>query len=222
MTLREILAAQGIPEEQIAKIEAAMKENKVYTASEENLDIRYGKLKGQHDDLTKQHEEAKALIEQLKKAGAGDSETQKKIADYEAKIQQLESEMRQTALDNAIRFELLAAKAKPEDVDYLMFRIKRDNENLKVTEDGKVKGLDAIVTTLKTSCAANFETAAGGKADPPPKVDPLPLPKPDPGAPKLTRAELLRNPRKANELYNKDPEAYKQIMHGAETKEGEG
>ena len=44
MTLNEILKANGVNDEAISAIAAAMKENKIYTASEENLDIRYGKL----------------------------------------------------------------------------------------------------------------------------------------------------------------------------------
>lgn len=43
MTLEELLKAQGLSDEQIKAITASMKENKIYTASEENLDIRYRK-----------------------------------------------------------------------------------------------------------------------------------------------------------------------------------
>ena len=48
MNLTEILKANGVDDEVIGKITADMKTNKVYTASEENLDIRYGKLKNDH------------------------------------------------------------------------------------------------------------------------------------------------------------------------------
>ena len=71
MTLQEILKSQGLSEEQIQKIVGEMKQNKIFTASEENLDIRYGKLKGDFDNLTKQHGESTALIEQMKKDNAG-------------------------------------------------------------------------------------------------------------------------------------------------------
>ena len=47
MTINEILKAKGISDETVADILAAMKENKIFTAGEENLDIRYGKLKTQ-------------------------------------------------------------------------------------------------------------------------------------------------------------------------------
>ena len=45
MDLKEILASQSLSEEQITAIETAMKENKIYTSAEENIDIRYNKLK---------------------------------------------------------------------------------------------------------------------------------------------------------------------------------
>ena len=40
MTINEILKAKGISDETVADILAAMKENKIFTAGEENLDIR--------------------------------------------------------------------------------------------------------------------------------------------------------------------------------------
>ena len=45
MNLKEIMLANGIDNAVIEKIAQEMKANKIYTASEENLDIRYGKLK---------------------------------------------------------------------------------------------------------------------------------------------------------------------------------
>lgn len=42
MTLEELLKAKGLTDDQIKAILDGMKENKIFTASEENLDIRYG------------------------------------------------------------------------------------------------------------------------------------------------------------------------------------
>ena len=49
MNLTEILKSNGIADDVIGKITEEMKNNKIYTASEENLDIRYGKLKKDHN-----------------------------------------------------------------------------------------------------------------------------------------------------------------------------
>jgi hypothetical protein len=73
MTLQEILKSQGLSDEQIETVIGEMKQNKIFTAGEENLDIRYQKLKADHDSLTAQHGESTKLIEQLK-AGTKDSE----------------------------------------------------------------------------------------------------------------------------------------------------
>ena len=66
MNLKEIMLANGIDNAVIDKIASELKANKIYTASEENLDIRYGKLKNDH-----------ATAQQ------SISELQNKIADYE-------------------------------------------------------------------------------------------------------------------------------------------
>ena len=79
MTLEELLKAKGLTDDQIKAILDGMKENKIFTASEENLDIRYGKLKTDQDNLTTQNGDATKLIEQLKKGTKNSDELQGKI-----------------------------------------------------------------------------------------------------------------------------------------------
>lgn len=182
MTLRELLKAQGIAEDAITKIEAAMKENKIYTAGEENLDIRYGKLKGQHETLDQQYQEAQKLIEQLK-AGGDAEELKQKISEYETEIAELRTQGEKSQVENAVKFELLAAKAKPEDVDYLIFKVRQADADLKMGKDGKVKGLDGVIKEIQAAHPANFESAKA--AGPKPVPNPLPTdPKPADTEPK--------------------------------------
>lgn len=61
MNLNEILKSKNIEEEVIKSILEDMKANNIFTASEENLDIRYGKLKNQHDTASAQLKEANTL-----------------------------------------------------------------------------------------------------------------------------------------------------------------
>ena len=42
MTLQEILKAKGLTDEQVKEVVGEMKQNKIFTSSEENLDVRYG------------------------------------------------------------------------------------------------------------------------------------------------------------------------------------
>ena len=87
--LKEIFSAT---DEQTASFTDAMKANKIYTASEENLDVRYGKLKDQHTTASKQLEEANATIEALKKDTKGQEAAQQKIAVHEPQIATLQQQ----------------------------------------------------------------------------------------------------------------------------------
>ena len=107
MTLTEILKSQGLTDDQIQKIVGEMKQNKVFTASEENLDIRYGKLKTDYENLTKQHGESTALIEQMKKDNAGNEALQAKIQEYETKMATLAKELQETKVNAALKVALL-------------------------------------------------------------------------------------------------------------------
>lgn len=204
MTLQEILKSQGLSEEQIQKIVGEMKQNKIFTASEENLDIRYGKLKTDFDSLTKQHGESTALIEQMKKDNAGNEAMQGKIAEYEGKVATLEEELQQTKIDSALKVALLEAKVL--DVDYLTFKIKEKGE-VKLDENGKVKGIDETIASLKTQFPSQFSTETKKK------IDEHKLPEGDPDNKhgvtkeqfdKMGYQERLR-------LFNENPDAYKEF-----------
>lgn len=162
MTLNEILKAKGLSDEDIESVIGEMKQNKIFTTSEENLDIRYGKLKGDHDALTKQHNESVALIEQMKKDNAGNADLQAKIKQYETTIQEQAAQLAQQAADNALRIALMEAKA--EDVDYLTFKIKEKGK-VELDENGKVKGIDDTIAALKTQFPKQFTVEAKKKID---------------------------------------------------------
>lgn len=154
MNLKEILKNNGVVDDKIKKITDAMKENKIFTSNEENIDIRYGKLKENFDNLTTQHTEATQLIEELKKGTAGNEELQGKVTAYETQISALQEELRQTQIKSAVKVALLGAKAT--DVDYLIFKLKEKGE-LELAKDGTVKGLDDKIAELKTQFPNQFE-----------------------------------------------------------------
>ena len=154
MTLAEILKAKGIDDETIKGVQEEMKSNKVFTASEENLDVRYGKLKTDHDGKLAELSEAQNLIAELKKSNKGNEGLQQKIADYEGQVAKLQAELEQTKLDAAIKVELLSSKAL--DVDYLTFKLKEKGE-LALDENGKIKGWDDKIAALKTQFPTQFE-----------------------------------------------------------------
>lgn len=166
MTLQEILKAQGLNEEQITKIVDSMKQNKIFTASEENLDVRYGKLKTDHDALTAKQTESEKLIAELQKATKGQEAVQGKIAEYEATIKKQTEELEQAKTESALKIGLLSQGAKASDIDYLMFKMQNDKDwKAELGENGEIKGLDEKVKGLKTQFPNQFEASSQKKIE---------------------------------------------------------
>ena len=157
MTLQEILKAKGLSDEDVESIVGDMKQNKIFTAGEENLDIRYSKLKTDHDNLISQHTEATNLIEQLKSDTKNNEALQGKITGYETTITQLQAENAQIKLDAAIQIALMDAKAT--DIPYMTFKLKEKGD-LELDEHGHIKDIDDKLAGLKTQYPTQFETSA--------------------------------------------------------------
>lgn len=206
MTLQEILKAKGMSNEDIESVLGEMKQNKIFTTSHENMDVRYPKLKADHDNLTAQHGESTKLIEQFK-AGAKDNEAlQGKITGYESTIAQLQEQLKQTQLDAAIQVALMGAKAT--DVPYLTFQMKQKGE-LALDDNGQIKGIDDMLAGLKTQFPAFFESASQTKQI---EVQKLPDRKQDGNT--MTKAEFLRKPYAERAAFAKEnPEAYNTLMN---------
>ena len=206
MNISEILKAKGIADDVIQGILADMKANKIFTASEENLDIRYNKLKTDHDGVNKQLTEAQALIENLQKSTKGQEAAQQQIADYKAQAEKLAAELEQTKIESEIKVGLLSEKAL--DVDYLTFKLKEKGE-LALDDNGKIKGWEDKVAALKTQLPNQFESA-GTK-----KVIEYQLPEGEKPGASITKEEFNKmgyNSRVA--LRKENPEQYDQLMKG--------
>ena len=128
MTLSEIMKSQGLTDEQIQTIIGEMKQSKIFTASEENLDIRFEKLKTEHEALTAKDAESQKLIANLQKATKDNEAVQGKIAEYESTIQPLQEELVQAKIQSGIKIALLGAGAKQDDLDYLIYKMEHDSD----------------------------------------------------------------------------------------------
>lgn len=149
---RTFLKELGLDDEVIDKI---MAENgKDIEAHKGNSE----KLTADLDAKTKEHNEALALIEQLKGENAGNEKLQSSIKDYETNMAALKAENEQLKIDKAVEVALLANKAKASDIDYLMYKLKQEHKEIALDENDKVKGIDDIINGLKTAYANNFES----------------------------------------------------------------
>ena len=208
MNLNEILQAKGITDDVIKAIVEEMKTNKIFTASEENLDIRYGKLKGQHDTATAQLKEANDLIATLQKSTAGQENLQQEIATYKQQIATLQAQLEEQQIDADVQMELLSAGVKPDDMDYVMFKLKAKGK-LERGEDGKVKDMSDKIDALKTQLPNQFSSESKKT------VQELKLPNELSGGDAITKESLLKKPyAERMKLYSENPEAYKHAMNG--------
>lgn len=155
--MEELLKELGYTDEQIKAIVEGMKNKKIFTSSEENIDLRYSKLKddfkSKEDELTNANE----LIKQLQDSNKGNKDLQTKVTEYETKIAEMQKEHHEKDVDNALKLELLKNKAKADDIDYLIYKIKTNNDGkeLELDDNGKLK--DFKVDELKKEYKGNFE-----------------------------------------------------------------
>lgn len=206
MDIKEILKARGMTDDGINAVLEDLKANKLFFASEENMDIRYGKLKTQHDGLNQQLTEANALIETLKKSTKGQEDAQNKITAYEQQVQQLQAELEKTKVLSEAKFALKDAGAL--DVDYLLFKLQEKGE-LALDEHGKLKGWDDKLAGLKTQLPTQFESKDSKKKN----VMENKLPDEEGGGDALTRESLLKKPyAERMKIFNENPDAYKAAM----------
>ena len=206
MTLQEILKSQGLNDEQIDKVVGEMKQNKIFTTNLENADIRYNDLKSKLDTKTAEHTEASNLIETLKKNNSNNEALQAQVSEYEGKIDALQSELEETKVNSALKIALLEANVT--DVDYLTFKVK-EKGNVEIGDDGKIKGIDDTISSLKTQYPQHFSTVSGGK-----KIEEKKLPDDDGGNKGLTKKELLSKPyAERQQIYQDDPDKFNEIMN---------
>lgn len=208
MTINEILKSQGLSDEQVETILGEMKQNKIFTASEENLDVRFGKLKTDRDGKAAELEKANGLIAELQKSAKGNEEMQGKIQAYETEVAQLREELERTKVDAAVKVALLSEHAL--DVDYLAFKLKEKGEPLTLDDEGHIKGWADKAAALKTQFPQQFESSETQR-----KVEPNLLPDPEEAKRDgLTRDEVLKKPyAERAKLFAENPEGFREIMN---------
>lgn len=158
-------------------------------------------FEGKEKELTA----ANGLIDGFKKSQKDNEAIQGQITTYQDQVKQLQAEIVQTRIDSGLRIAFMEAGGT--DIDYLIYKAKTANDGkpLELGEDGKIKGVDDIVSGLKTSSPAHFKKAGGVK------VEENPLPNARTGG--MTRADFMRKPYAERAAFaNENPEAYKEIM----------
>lgn len=161
-------------------------------------------LNGKDTEITTANE----LINTLKRGTKDNEDLQGKISTYETQVGQLQEQLKQTQLDSALKIALLEAKAS--DIDYMTFKLKEKGQSLELGEDGKIKGIDDLISGLKVQFPTQFDAAAMGR-----KVDPLPLPERNTNQPAVTKEQFDKMGYNSRQkLKAENPELYNQMKEG--------
>lgn len=152
MNLVEILKANGIEDELVTKITADMKANKVYTATEENLDIRYAKLKNEHSESERTIGELQSKIAEFEQFKADNVAI---IEEANQKLGELQTENEKIRTDYAIERALIEAKV--QDIDYVKFKLKeKHTDGFKLDENGKIENINTMLDDMKVQIPNQF------------------------------------------------------------------
>ena len=126
---------------------------------------KHDALQALFDGKTAELDTANGLIADLKKSAKGDEALQGKVTAYEAQVKQLQDQLVQTQIDSGLKIAFMEAGGT--DIDFLIWKAKNDNggKPLEIGEDGKIKGVDDLVSGLKTSAPNHFKKAGGVKVE---------------------------------------------------------
>ncbi len=157
MNFLEILQANGITDELAVKITSEMKANKIFLANEENLDVRYNKLKLESEADKSELLKSQALITELQSGNKENEELQTKIKELEDELATQkatnESQRVESALDRAL------IEANVQDVDYVKFKLKEKGTDLKLDENGKLENIKTALDELKIQIPNQFKSS---------------------------------------------------------------
>ena len=207
MNFTEILKAQNLTDEQIVKISAEMKSNKIYLASEENLDVRYNKLKLESEQNAQELAKSQALITELQKGNKGNEELQSKIKGYEDEIANLKKQNEEQKLESALDRVLIEANV--QDVDYVKFKIKEKGAVLKLDDKGNLSGTKELIDDLKVQLPNQFTKNAQ-------KINEIKLPHSDDNK-GVTKDQFNKmSYQKRLKLFNENKEAYDELTKSNE------
>lgn len=126
-------------------------------AANKEIDAEFPKNAVPKTDFNSKVEELKTANETLttlQKNNKDNEELQQKITDYEAKVQQLETERAEERKTYALKEALTKEGALPEYVDLLMPTLK----GVELDADGNLNGFEDIFKGIKESKPALFKT----------------------------------------------------------------
>ena len=201
MNLSEILKSNGVSDEVINRIANDMRSNKVYTTNEENIDIRYGKLKNDHATAQNTITDLQSQIAEFEKLKVQNATL---VTDANNKIAELENELVKIKTDNALERALIEANV--QDVDYMKYKLKEKHpDGFKMDENGKIESINTVIDDLKVQFPNQFSKTEK-------KIEEKKLEKPDNSGNGITGEQFNKmNYHERAKLFKENPEQYAEL-----------
>lgn len=126
---------------------------------------KYDALQALFDGKEQELTAANGLIEGFKKSQKDNEAVQGQITAYQDQVKQLQAQLVQTQIDSGLKIAFMEAGGT--DIDFLIWKAKQGNDGkpLELGEDGKIKGIDDMISGLKTSAPNHFKKAGGLKVE---------------------------------------------------------
>lgn len=161
---KNFLKSQGLEDETVEKIAKGLAGAKIYLTSEERLDERYTKLKGQNELLDEQLKTANSTIETLKKNNGSNDDLQKEVKKYKDDLKDLQDKYDRDVTMIEKRRLVIAdlEKAGAINADLLVHSIDLEKVELK---DGKISGHTDSIKDLKKNYANQFKEDTDPEGD---------------------------------------------------------
>ena len=153
---KQFLKDQGLEDSQIEKITKAMPAAKIYLASEDNLDSRYQKLKGQKELLDEQLKTANGTIETLKKDNGSNEELQKEVQKYKDANKDLQTKYDKDVVAVEKKQLLINALGKEGAIHPDLLVASMDLSKIEL-KDGKISGHKDAIKSLKENYKDQFK-----------------------------------------------------------------
>lgn len=152
---KSFLKSQGLDDEKVEAIAKGLAGAKIYLSSQEKIDERYQKLKGQKELLDEQLKTANSTIETLKKDNGSNEDLQAEVKKYKDGMADLQAKYDRDVTTIEKRMQVIAALEKEGAInpDLLVNSIDLEKVELK---DGKISGHADSIKDLKKNYANQF------------------------------------------------------------------
>ncbi len=150
MNFEELVQSIQLTEEQISAITSGMQENGIFLSAEENIDLRYHKLKEEKDSLSGQVSTLTKTVNDLKKNNQDNEELQTTIQTLQETLKQQQEDSRNAAKAYELK-DALKGKGVL-DADYLIYKAG-GLEHFNFDAENHPIGLDEMLAPYRKDAA---------------------------------------------------------------------